>query len=139
MFRIMKQFTRPLFFSAVIGTMLAIAMFFGVAFTPVVQAQPFVGNSIDQVAQLDSPAVVRVISAVSAQLVCHSCASNGSDIVSPQSGSFQFDTSGSGAFISPDGYILTADHVVDHTTNNPEDVAVIMNAAATDIAQRYRL
>jgi S1-C subfamily serine protease len=86
--------------------------------------------------QVDSPAVVRIVSVVDAQLICHGCL-DGVDLVSPQTGAFQFFTSGSGVFISPDGYILTADHVVDHSINNPEDASLIANAAVSDIAQRF--
>jgi len=93
-------------------------------------------SGVANAVQLDSPAVVRIVSVVNAQLICHGCASDGSDIVSPQTGAFQFDVSGSGAFISPDGYILTADHVVDHSINNPEDASLIFNAAVSDLAQR---
>lgn len=88
---------------------------------------------------LDSPAVVRIISDIEGKLICHICGPNNSDIVSPPSGTFSLKTSGSGVFISPDGYILTADHVVDHTLNNPDDVSSLKEQAAQDIAQRYGL
>lgn len=96
-------------------------------------------TSTDQAVLRDSPAVVRIISALQGGLVCHACLSDGSDIVSPQNGAFQWASSGSGAFISPDGYILTADHVVDHGTNNQADVDIVLQAAAQDIGQRYGL
>ena len=89
--------------------------------------------------QLASPAVVRIVSVIQAQLICHACLSDGSDIDSPASGQppFEYFSAGSGAFITSDGYILTADHVVDHTVNNPEDVAFIEQAASQDIANQY--
>ena len=94
---------------------------------------------VQQAVTRDSPAVVRIVSVVTAQLTCSTCAADGSDIVSPASGSapFTYFSSGSGAFISPDGAILTADHVVDHSMNNPEDVSFVEQQAAQDIAPRY--
>lgn len=96
-------------------------------------------NSVTQQAvQLDSPAVVRIVSVVTARLTCTGCASDGSDIHSPSgAGTFTFYSSGSGAFISPDGAILTADHVVDHSMSNSEDVAFVESQAAQDVAARY--
>src|SRR5579885_340644 len=89
--------------------------------------------------QLASPAVVRIVSIIEAQLICSGCLSGGGDIDSPAAGQqpFTYGSAGSGAFITPDGYILTADHVVDHTVNNPEDVQFILSAASQDIAQQY--
>src|SRR5579883_1195530 len=89
--------------------------------------------------QLASPAVVRIVSIIEAQLICSGCLSGGGDIDSPAAGQqpFTYGSAGSGAFITPDGYILTADHVVDHTVNNPEDVNFILQAASQDIAQQY--
>ncbi len=89
--------------------------------------------------QLASPAVVRIVSIIEAQLICSGCLSSGGDIQSPAAGQnpFVYGSAGSGAFITPDGYILTADHVVDHTVNNPEDVQFILSAASQDIAQQY--
>lgn len=94
---------------------------------------------VQQAVTLDSPAVVRIVSAVEARLTCAHCATDGSDIVSPASGSpaFAYFSSGSGAFITSSGAILTADHVVDHSMANPEDVDFVEQQAAQDIAQRY--
>ena len=87
---------------------------------------------------VDSPAVVRIVSVVNASLTCARCASDGSDIHSPSgSGVFTYYSSGSGAFITPTGAILTADHVVDHSMQNPEDVAFVEQQAAPDIATQY--
>lgn len=95
-------------------------------------------SGAQQAAQLDSPAVTRIVSVVNASLTCSACASDGSDIHSPHDGTtFTFYSSGSGAFISPDGAILTADHVVDHSMSNSEDVAFVEQQAAQDIATQY--
>lgn len=95
-------------------------------------------NVVQQAVQVDSPAVVRIVSEISANLTCAGCASDGSDIQWPFTGSsFTYYSSGSGAFISPTGVILTADHVVDHSANNPEDVTYIEQQALQDIASNY--
>ena len=96
-------------------------------------------TTVQQTVTLDSPAVVRIVSVVRARLTCGACATDGSDVVSPAPGSdpFTYYSSGSGAFISPDGAILTADHVVDHAMTNPEDVDFVEQQAAEDIAPRY--
>ncbi len=114
------------------------ALALGLAGAPVAQAHA-ADTPTQQAVTLDSPAVVRIFSVVDAQLTCSACSSDGSDIVSPASGSapFTYFSSGSGAFISPDGAILTADHVVDHSVNNPEDVDFVEQQAAQDIASRY--
>ncbi len=94
---------------------------------------------VQQAVTLDSPAVVRIVSVVQARLTCSGCATDGTDVVSPAptSDPFTYFSSGSGAFISPDGAILTADHVVDHSMANPDDVGFVEQQAAQDIASRY--
>jgi S1-C subfamily serine protease len=105
---------------------------------PVAQARA-ADTAVQQAVIRDSPAVVRIVSAVEARLTCSGCASDGSDVVSPAPSAtpFTYFSSGSGAFISPDGAILTADHVVDHSVNNPEDVSFVEQQAAQDIANQY--
>lgn len=103
---------------------------------PAAGASPVAGTPLHDSVALDSPAVVRIVSVVDGALICHACANDGSDITSPASGAFEFYTAGTGAFISSDGYILTADHVVDNSTNNPDDVSFIYQSALQDIAQR---
>lgn len=92
-----------------------------------------------QAVTLDSPAVVRIVSVVQARLTCSGCASDGSNIVSPATSSdpITYFSSGSGAFISPTGAILTATHVVDHSINNPEDVDFVEQQASQDISTRF--
>jgi Trypsin-like peptidase domain len=89
--------------------------------------------------QLDGPAIVRILSVVYGRVICYGCASDGTNVVSPQKDFFGWASSGSGVFVSPDGYILTADHVVDHTTSNSGDLDYLLNAAANDIASRYNM
>ncbi len=113
------------------------------AMTPAQQTLPAqraqAADSVAQQAvQLDSPAVTRIVSVVNASLTCSGCASDGSDIHSPNDGgTFTYYSSGSGAFITPDGAILTADHVVDHSMNNSDEVAFVEQQAAQDIATQY--
>ncbi len=120
-----------------VAALSALALGLALASAPVAQARAE-DTPVQQAVTLDSPAVVRIVSAVQAQLTCAACAPDGTDIVSPAPGSapFTYFSSGSGAFISPDGAILTADHVVDHSINNPEDVSFVEQQAAQDIAQR---
>ncbi|HEX8982370.1 MAG TPA: serine protease [Ktedonobacterales bacterium] len=125
------------------GAAVALALAFiwsAVVVVPARAASP--AGSADSVAQqavqLDSPAVTRIVSVVDARLTCTGCATDGSDIHSPANGTaFTFYSSGSGVFISADGAILTADHVVDHSMNNSEDMAFVEQQAAQDVAQRY--
>jgi S1-C subfamily serine protease len=79
--------------------------------------------------QLAAPAVVRIISDISGQVVCKQCGSSGGDIVFPLGGgSYGISLSGSGSFISPDGYVLTADHVVDIDHNSEIDQSFLQDA-----------
>lgn len=64
--------------------------------------------------RLASPAVVRIVMSVSGKVICQNCANGGRTMTFPLNGSsYEGVFSGSGAIISPDGYVLTADHVVD--------------------------
>ena len=84
---------------------------------------------------LASPAVVRIVSEVDGQVVCKACADDGSDIAFPLDGSaYALDFSGSGAFISSDGYVLTADHVVDYD-NNDQIYLDFFNQAISEFSQ----
>jgi S1-C subfamily serine protease len=86
---------------------------------------------------LASPAVVRIISNVSGQVICKGCANNGDDIAFPLAGgTYNLQFGGSGAFIAPDGYILTADHVVDYE-NNSGIIVDFLDAAIKEAAQVF--
>ena len=83
---------------------------------------------------LASPAVVRIVSEVDGQVICKGC-NEGSDITFPLDGStYALAFSGSGAFISSDGYVLTADHVVDYD-NNDQIILDFFNEAVNEFAQ----
>lgn len=142
MSRTMKHCMRFILFPALLAAMLTTGLSFFVASTPVARAQSLDSSgTMSQAVQLDSPAVVRILSVVYGQLVCRGCDSNGNDVYSPQQSQnyFEWASSGSGVFVSPDGYILTADHVVDHSASNPGDLDYLLNSAANDIATRYNM
>lgn len=124
-----------------VGLCVALALVWAVASAGTARAagaQSPADSSAQQAVTLDSPAVVRIVSVVNANLTCAKCASDGSDIHSPSgAGVFTYYSSGSGAFITPTGAILTADHVVDHSMRNSEDVAFVEQQAAPDIATQY--
>ena len=83
---------------------------------------------------LASPAVVRIVSEVDGKVICKGC-NEGSDITFPLDGStYALAFSGSGAFISSDGYVLTADHVVDYD-NNDQIILDFFNEAVNEFAQ----
>lgn len=138
MFSTSNRLTRPA--RNVARAVLPLVLFMltlAVTAAPSAQASPLATpDAVGHVVRLDGPAVVRIVSVIQAQLVCKGCLADGSDITSPESGTITYASSGSGAFITPDGYVLTADHVVDHGASNPEDVDLIEQTAATDIAQQ---
>lgn len=105
---------------------------------PRADAQARASTDTKHAVALDSPAVVRIVSEVYGRLICHRCNNDGSDLTSPDNGQYFILTSaGTGAFISPDGYILTADHVVDHGPNSAADISSTLADAASDLAPRY--
>ncbi len=93
------------------------------------------GNIVDPVVRavdIATPAVVRIITDVPAKLVVHF--SQTTSVTFPQIGDpYPVELSGSGAFISSHGDILTADHVV----NPPHDASLsqyVDTLAAPDVA-----
>ncbi|HEX6817696.1 MAG TPA: serine protease, partial [Ktedonobacterales bacterium] len=92
---------------------LAPAFFFAPAASAHERAANAAGGSVHAV-RLDSPAVVRIIKVESGRVICKACY-QGQDIPFPLDGTSSYSAifSGSGTLISPDGYILTADHVAD--------------------------
>jgi S1-C subfamily serine protease len=119
--------------------MLAVALTSLLAFAPAAGAE-----SAKQTAPADSanrhgvnlasPAVVRIVSEVDGQVVCKGC-NSGADVTFPlDGGTYGLAFTGSGAFISSDGYVLTADHVVDYT-NNDQIILDFFNQAVAEFAQ----
>jgi S1-C subfamily serine protease len=87
--------------------------------------------------RLASPAVVRIITNVLGSVTCRQCANDGSDIVFPlNGGSYDEVFAGSGAFISPDGYLLTADHVVDMDAQKSSIQQIFLQDAINEFAQK---
>ncbi|GCE18749.1 trypsin-like peptidase domain-containing protein [Dictyobacter kobayashii] len=79
------------------------------------------------------PAVVRIITAIPGQLSVHFPPST--DVTFPQqnNGTYEIDLSGTGTFITSQGDILTADHVVS-PPKNQELTSALYSKAAQDIA-----
>jgi S1-C subfamily serine protease len=125
---------------SLLAALMAMALTPLLAFAPVAGAQPAThAASADSAnihgVNLASPAVVRIVSEVDGQVVCKTCANDGGDISFPLDGSsYALAFSGSGAFISSDGYVLTADHVVDYT-NNDQITLDFFNQAVAEFAQ----
>src|SRR5690348_6230415 len=126
-----------------LAALLAIALTSLLAFAPVAGAQ----SAKQQTAPADSanrhgvnlasPAVVRIVSEVDGQVVCKACYTDGSDITLPlKGGTYGLAFTGSGAFISSDGYVLTADHVVDYA-NNDQIILDFFNSAVDEFAQAF--
>jgi serine protease Do len=87
-----------------------------------------IANPVVRAVDIAEPAVVRIITSTSGQLIVHFSANN--DVTFPQGSgkAYELQLSGSGTFISSKGDILTADHVV-----NPPAEA-LQQAAAQDVA-----
>jgi S1-C subfamily serine protease len=91
--------------------------------------------------KLASPAVIRIITDISAKVICNGCSKNSTgsaDIVWPldNTSTYRGQISGSGAFISPDGFALTADHVVD-IDNNTDIQQGFINKAEDDTVTAF--
>ncbi len=91
-----------------------------------------VADPVVRAVDVAKPAVVRIITDVPAKLTVHFSQTN--SVTFPQTGDpYPLELSGSGAFISSHGDILTADHVV----NPPHDSALsqyLDTRAASDVA-----
>jgi S1-C subfamily serine protease len=85
--------------------------------SPTALAESIPGGNVSNTAirevDIAQPAVVRIITAINAQLAVHFTAQN-TDVTFPQTpnSSYQISLSGTGTFITSQGDILTADHVV---------------------------
>jgi len=90
------------------------------------------GDPVVRAVDVASPAVVRVVNAISARLTLALC---GAPVTLPVSGApYTVAWSGSGAFVSANGDILTAGHVVE-IDKTEQTAALFQNSrAATDIA-----
>ena len=108
-------------------------------FTPVARADGPGGNVTDSFVRLvdiAKPAVVRIITMIGGHLTVHF--PNGQTVTFPQNSSsgYPLGLSGTGAFISAHGDILTADHVINppHDTNLDQ---YLDQTAAPDVANYY--
>jgi S1-C subfamily serine protease len=125
-----------------LAAMLAVALTSLLAFAPIAGAQPAKQTAPADSANrhgvnLASPAVVRIVSEVDGQVVCKACYTDGSDITLPlDGGTYGLAFTGSGAFISSDGYVLTADHVVDYA-NNDQIILDFFSSAVDEFAQAF--
>lgn len=124
---------------SLLAALMAMALTSLLAFAPVAGAHPATKGAPEDSANrhgvnLASPAVVRIVSEVDGKVVCKGC-NSGADISFPLDGSaYALAFTGSGAFISSDGYVLTADHVVDYT-NNDQIILDFFNQAVNEFAQ----
>jgi serine protease Do len=100
-----------------------------------------VSDTTIRAVDIAQPAVVRIITNENAQLAVHFATPN-TDVTFPQtpSGTYQINLSGTGTFITSQGDILTADHVVSPPTSDlngalyglaAQDVADYMNKGAS--------
>lgn len=125
---------------SLLAIVMALALMPALGLAPVAGAHPARHSSPADSANrhgvnLASPAVVRIVSEVDGRVICKTCANDGSDIAFPLDGSaYALAFSGSGAFISSDGYVLTADHVVDYA-NNDQIILDFFNQAVNEFAQ----
>jgi S1-C subfamily serine protease len=107
--------------------------------TPVARADGPGGNvtnSFVRLVDIAKPAVVRIITIIGGHLTVHF--SNGQTVTFPQNSTtgYPLGLSGTGAFISAHGDILTADHVI----NPPHDTSLdqyLDQTAAPDVSNYY--
>jgi len=113
------------------------------AFAPIAKAQPSTasrasaGSTLSYIRDLDSPAVARIVTEVDAQVICAGCSNNGSNYVFPSAQQvYPVEFAGSGAFISSDGYLLTAYHVVD--LNCADNQGSVLQYWQSDVESNYQ-
>ena len=92
-----------------------------------------ISNTTVREVDIAQPAVMRIITTISAQLAVHFTAQN-TDVTFPQTqnGSYQMNLSGTGTFVTSQGDILTADHVVSPPRNDLNSALYIQ--AGQDVA-----
>src|SRR5579883_1128889 len=91
-------------------------------------------NPIVRAVDLAKPAVVRIITTIGGRLTVHFPVTNSPAVTFPQDGSeYNLDFSGSGAFISAHGDVLTADHVIKPSSDPSLDL-YLQDMAAQDVA-----
>ncbi len=130
MFSLIKRLSVLLLTLALTVSMLNIANLA----SPVVRAAQNDGSTRHG-ARLASPAVVRIITQLTGKVIFTS--PDGRSIAFPlKGGTYSLVYSGSGAFINPDGYVLTADHVVDFQEKNPDIENEFINFAAAEYASQ---
>jgi S1-C subfamily serine protease len=125
-------------FHALIALGITFFSFIGlIGITPTAYASSNPGGNISDpvVSAVDiaRPAVVRIFTNINSQVTVHFPRKH--NITFPRrEGSYSLTLSGTGAFISPHGDILTADHVVNPPHDDQQMIQYIYSLAAPDIA-----
>ncbi len=93
-----------------------------------------ISNPVVRAVDMAKPSVVRIITSVGGRLTVHFPTQNNTTTTFPRTGnSYKVELSGSGAFISAHGDILTADHVMKPAHDAALDQA-LQTMAAQDVA-----
>ncbi len=88
-------------------------------------------NPVVRAIDMSTPAVVRIATLYSAHLTLAAC---GLTVTLPASGAYTVGGLGSGAFVSAQGDVLTADHVVDIDRASLDDEMFGVRQVGTDVA-----